>query len=614
MDSLIIIVVVMEKIVNRFSWKIGGASGDGVLNAGLMMFAKTCVRGGLYVFATAEYPSLIRGGHNNLDVRIGDREIFSQTKEVDLLVALNKETIDKHKHKLISGSGIIYDADEISLSKNEFSCDVKLYPVPLMRFAGMHGGKIMRNAVALGATMALLDSGLELLNSVIADNFGAKKGAAVAEQNIKAAKLGYDYVKNNFPDDFGFRLERMPSQKMLISGNEAVAAGAVKAGCKFFAAYPMTPASSILHNMAAFEKTYNIVVKHTEDEISAINMAIGASFAGARSMTATSGGGFALMAEGLGLAAQTETPLVIAEVQRPGPATGMATHSSQGDLRFVLHASTDEFPRIVIAPGDVGECYDLTIEAFNLADKYQMPVIILSDKYLAESYKAVDTLKTDVIIDRSTLLTDNEAEKQSSYLRYKITGSGVSPRAVPGQKNCMFVASSYEHDEEGRECENEENRIAMHNKRFRKFETAAKDTAKKGIAAKLYGNGVADFSIVSWGSPKGPILEAMKMLEKDGINVNYLQLIFLSPFPSETVAEIMKKSRTIVVENNKTSQLSGLIKEHTGLGVDYKILKYDGRPFLPEDIFDGVKKIILNNNIKRLIFSRDGLTEVEEAI
>ncbi len=593
------------KIVNNLSWKIGGEAGDGILNAGLVMFAKTCLRGGLYIFATAEYPSLVRGGHNHLDVRVSDKEVFSHTKKVDLLVALNKETIDRHKGKLVDGSGIIYDA-ELGLSKSDFACDVKLYPVPLEKFANECGGKIMRNTVALGATVGLLDFDIDLMKSVVKDNFSAKKGAEVAEQNIKAATLGYEHSKRNF-SDFGYMLQRMPSKgRFLLSGNEAVSAGAIKAGCKFFSAYPMTPASSILSTLAAQEKNYNIIVKHTEDEIAAINMAIGASYAGARSMTATSGGGFALMTEAFGLAAQTETPLVVVEVQRPGPATGMATHSGQGDLRYVLHCSTDEFPRFVIAPGDVKECYEMTTEAFNLADKYQMPVIILSDKYLGESYNTVDGFSADTVTDRGLLITEEEAEKQG-YLRYKITESGVSPRAIPGQKNCMFIASSYEHDEKGNECETEENRIAMHNKRFRKFDAAAKEI--EGISTKMHGKGTADFTIVSWGSTKGPILEAMKMLEKDGIVVNYLQLLVVSPFPERVVEGIMEKSKTIAVENNKTSQLSGLIKEHTGLDTNHKILRYDGRPFSPEDICEGIKSIAAGKNVKRVVLSKEGIVE-----
>ena len=266
----------MSKIVNKFSWKIGGEAGDGILNAGLQMFAKTCLRGGLEVFSTSEYPSLIRGGHNSLDVRVEDAEIFSHVKGINLLVAMNKDTIDKHKHKLSDHAGVIYDGDYTKLDPSEIeNSTIRLYSVPLFKIANENGGKIMRNTVALGATMALLDFDMEIFNGVISDNFGKKKGAAIVEANIKAAKAGYDYIKNNFPDDFKFRLEKQARKNnMFMSGNEAITAGMVKAGCKFYAAYPMTPASSLLSNMAALERQFNLVVKHTEDEIAAINMAI----------------------------------------------------------------------------------------------------------------------------------------------------------------------------------------------------------------------------------------------------------------------------------------------------------------------------------------------------
>lgn len=598
----------MNKIVNKFSWKIGGEAGDGILNAGLQMFAKTCLRGGLQVFATAEYPSLIRGGHNNLDVCVSDDDIFSHTREVNLLVAMNKETIDKHKHKLSDHAGIIYDGDYTKITPGDFEKPVRLYTVPLFKIANEHGGKIMRNTVALGATMALVDFDMGIFNGVIESNFGTKKGAAIVEANIKAGKAGYDYIKNNFPGDFKFRLEKRERQNNLfLSGNEAITAGMVKAGCKFYAAYPMTPASSILSNMASLERSYNIVVKHTEDEIAAVNMTIGASYAGVRAACGTSGGGFALMTEGLGLAAQTETPIVVIEAQRPGPGTGMATHSSQGDLRFMLHASTDEFPRVVIAPGDVDECFYLTAEAFNIAEKYQMPVIILTDKFLGESYWTTAEFDTkNVKIDRGLLLSDEEAEKTANYRRYKVTESGISPRAVPGQKNGAHVASSYEHDEEGYEREEEEIRVAMHNKRFRKFANLAKELPDP----ELYGPDTADVTIIAWGSTKGPIREAMKLLNRDGISTNYLQIVFMSPFPAKRAAEaINNASRTVLIENNKTAQLGGVIKEQTGLDVDHRILKYDGRPFSPEDIAAGVKEILNTNELKEVVFSKHGIVE-----
>ena len=599
----------MNKIVNKFSWKIGGEAGDGILNAGLQMFAKTCLRSGLQVFATAEYPSLIRGGHNNLDVRVSDSEVFSHTKETNLIVAMNKDTIDKHKHKLSDNAGVIYDGDFVKITQADFeNPTIRLYSVPLYKIANENGGKIMRNTVALGATMALVDFDMELFNKVISDNFGIKKGTAIVDANIKAAKAGYDYIKNNYPDDFKFKLEKMNRENnMFLSGNEAITAGAIKAGCKFYAAYPMTPASSILSNMAAQERNFNIVVKHTEDEIAAVNMAIGASYAGVRAATGTSGGGFALMAEGFGMAAQTEVPLVVIEAQRPGPGTGMATHSGQGDLRFMLHASTDEFPRVVIAPGDVEECFYKTIDAFNIAEKYQMPVIVLTDKFLGESFWTVKEFDTSKVkIDRGLLLSDSEMENIKDYRRYKVTEDGISPRAVPGQKNGMHTASSYEHDEEGYEREEEEIRVMMHNKRFKKLAELAKEINEP----KIYGPENADATIISWGSTKGPIREAMKLLHADGLSVNFLQVIFMSPFPSKKIADVINNSnRTIIIENNKTSQLGGIIREQTGLDVDHRILKYDGRPFSPEDIHAGVKEILNNEELKEVVFSKHGIIE-----
>ncbi len=590
-------------IVNKLSWKVGGEAGDGILNAGLQMFAKTCLRGGLHVFATAEYPSLIRGGHNNLDVRVDEKEVFSHSRFCDLLVALNKDTIDKHLWRMNKGGGIIFDS-ELALESRDFPEHVKLYPVPLLRIANENGGKIMRNTVALGASIALLDFDMDIFDGVIRDNFEAKKGDTIVEANVKAARAGYDYVKKNFPNDFGFRLHKVERKNtMFLSGHESVSAGCIKAGCKFFSAYPMTPASSVMMNLAAQERNYSLVLKHTEDEIAAINQAIGAAYAGVRAATGTSGGGFALMSEGFGMACQAEVPLVVIESQRPGPGTGMATHTGQGDLRFVLHASTDEAPRIIITPGDADECFHLTIDAFNLAEKYQMPVIVMTDKFLGESYSTVEEFDTKhVKIERGKLLSDAEAEKQKDYLRYKYTADSISPRAIPGQKNCMHVASSYEHDEEGNEREEETFRIAGHNKRFKKFELASREIP----GPKIYGPENADVTIIAWGSSKGPVLEGLKILQAEGIKANFLHVTFISPFPAEKIAETISNARKVVlVEGNKTGLLGGIIKEHTGLDTDHRITKYDGRPFAPEDIADGVREI-LKKGAKELVFSMKG--------
>ncbi len=600
---------ISEKVLNDFSWKIAGVAGDGILNAGLML-AKCAAKGGLWSFASAEYPSLIRGGHNHLDVRISERQLLTHTSKLNLLVALNQESVDKHAKKLTSGGGIIFDGDNLKLDQR-MRKDVNLYPVPLLKIANGLGNKIFRNVVAMGATLALADFDLELFNSVIRDNFGRKKGSEIAEANIKALKAGYDYVKSNFADNFKYKLKPAgKGNRLFMSGNEAISAGAIKAGCKFFAAYPMTPASSILHTMAAFEKDYNIVVKHTEDEIAAMNMAIGANFAGVRGMTATSGGGFALMTEAFGLAAQTETPLVVVNAMRPGPATGMATHSGQGDLRFILHAAPDDFPRIVLAPGTTEECYYLTFYAFNLAEKYQLPVVVLTDKYLGESYSTMEKFEANLKVDRGLLANDGQLKELSNnggYLRYRITDTGVSLRARPGQAGGEHVASSYEHDEEGYEREEEDNKNKMAAKRFRKLEEAAKEIPDP----VLIGPEDAELTIVGWGSTKGPILEAMKLMKKEGAKINYLQIVFVSPFPEKFVEAVLGKSKNIaIVENNQTAQMASVIREHTGIKIENKILKFDGRPFSPEELYSRFKEIILKGEISKE-FSGNNLLEVK---
>lgn len=576
--------------INNFSWKIAGSAGDGILSAG-MLFAKACMRGGLSVFAVSEYPSLIRGGHNNLDVIVREEKVYSQTNKIDMLIALNQDSIDYHLEKLNKDGCVVFDSTDVKVPET----DVLLIDIPLNKIANENGGQIMRNTVAMGATISLLNYDLSLFDKLIEERFG-KKSPEIIASNIKAAKAGYDFVLDK-KDKYKCKLEKRANKnEILITGNEAISVGAIKAGCKFYSAYPMTPASSLLSFMAAYEKKYNMVVKHTEDEIAAMNMAIGAAYAGARAMTGTSGGGFALMVEALGLAAMTETPLVVVEAQRPGPATGMATHSGQADLRFVLHSATDEFPRVIIAPGDVDECFYQMNTAFNLAERYQIPVIVLTDKYLGESYwsnKEFDT--THLKIDRGFLLDEKDIH---DYKRYKITDSGVSPRVIPGMKNGMHVATSYEHDEKGFEREEEPIRIAMHNKRFKKLNHILNDLPKP----KLVGDRNAKITIVAWGSTKGVIKEIMKK-NKD---VNYLQILYLSPFQSEDIAKILSESKTIVcIENNKTGQLAGLIREKTGIEVNYKLLKYDGRPFDPEDI-ENVLNNIEGSKEKEIII---GLTE-----
>jgi len=525
-------------------------------------------------------------------VRAHETEIFSQLKSVDVLVALNKETVDIHLGELSGGAGIVYDGEEFSLDDLK-SRDVRLYPVPFSRLLKEAGGEaIMKNNVALGASIALIDYDFEILKLVIADTF-KRKGEKVITDNQKASQAGYDYVRKAFGNDFRYKLKKAGGRgKMLLTGNDAISMGAIAAGCKFYAAYPMTPASSILHFMAAQERRFGIVVKHSEDEIAAINMAIGAGFAGVRAMVGTSGGGFCLMSEGFGLAGMIEVPIVVIEGQRPGPSTGMPTWTAQGDARFVLGASQDDFPRIIIAPGDIEECFYFTAEAFNLAEKYQTPVMILTDKYLAESHRTTPKFDTGKIrIERgATASADATAATQTMHFfkRYMYTATGISPRSIPPQKGGMYTATSDEHDEEGNITEEIEDRVKMMDKRMAKLDMAAKELRNPGII----GPQDADITIVGWGSTKFPILEAMKMLSGDKISVNYLQLVYLSPFPAQDVASALGGAkRTLMVENNYSAQVAGLIREKTGILIKDRLLKYDGRPFFPEEIIAKVKEV-----------------------
>lgn len=568
---------------------IGGKAGYGIMASGLI-FSKACSRGGLHVFDTVEYPSLIRGGHNTFNVRVDEQEIHSHIESIDLLVALNKETVDKHKDKITENGAIIFDCNETKIKENEIQRDIKLYNVPLLEIAKETSGKkVMRNTVSLGATVAIIDYDFSILESVIKDVF-RKKGSEVVNKNINAAKAGYDYAKKNYKNDFKIKLKKISDKKrMLLTGNEAICLGAIKAGCKFYSAYPMTPASPILHYMAAHEKKKNIVVKQTEDEIAAIHAAIGASFAGVRAMTATSGGGFSLMVEGLGLAAITETPLVVIEAQRPGPSTGLATRTEQADLKFVLNASQGEFPRIVIAPGDVEECFYLTANAFNLAEKFQVQVLILTDKHLGESHKTTERFSIDYKLDRGNLLTNEELKKTSDFKRFQVTKTGVSPRTIPGQKNGIFRAPSYEHDEYGWLSEEPSIRTKMVDKRGRKIDYIL----GKIPDPKIYGPKNAGITIIGWGSTKGAILEAMKYLKNDDINANFVHFNFINPFKTGSATRILKSAKkTIIVEQNKTLQLASIIKEKTGLDIDYNFKKYSGRQMFPSEVYSKIKEVL----------------------
>ena len=566
--------------INEFNWKIGGEAGEGIMVTGLI-FAKSCAKLGLEVFNYAEYPSRIRGGHNCYQVKAQDKKPVTAEKEIDILVALNKETIELHLNEMSSEGIIIYDSNLKDLSINFEG----LYPVPMEEIALKSGGKITKNNVSLGVTAAILDMPLDAINLSVTKAF-KDKGEKVLHMNLLAVKEGYDFVQQNPPKKRSCIVNKKEFlKKYVMTGNEAIALGAIKAGLKLYAAYPMTPASSILHFLAPLERKYRIVVKHTEDEISAILTAIGASYAGIRSMAATSGGGFSLMAEALGMAGITETPLVIAECMRPGPSTGMPTWTEQGDLRFVIHASQGEFIRIILTPGDIAEAYHLIQVSFNLAEKYQIPVILLSDKFLSESSESIDDLKQlDLPKERGKRLK----EVPQNYKRYDLSvEDGISWRAFPPGPNGMHLANSDEHDEYGLVTEESELRVKMVNKRMKRLEHIKSDVPKP----VLYGDVKSDISLIGFGSVKNPVLRAIEYLKKEGISVNYLHCLCPHPFVPENYFEFVKSAkRLICIENNFFGQFAGILQENLNIRIKEKLLKYDGRPFFPDEIVDYVRK------------------------
>jgi 2-oxoglutarate ferredoxin oxidoreductase subunit alpha len=383
---------------------------------------------------------------------------------------------------------------------------------------------------------------------------------------------------------------------MVIRGVQAVGIAKFRAGCAFQTYYPITPATDESEYLESHQKDYNIVVVQTEDEISALLMATGAAHAGVRAATSTSGPGFSLMAEGLGWAGHTEAPgPVVILWQRAGPSTGLPTRTEQGDIQFVLHAGHGEFPRIAIAPGDVMECFYDTFDAFNYAERFQMPVIVLADKYLASSYRTAEIPDTSELkVDRGLIVTEAGLEGQGPYKRYAFTPLGISPRTFPGTRAGIFHTTGDEHDELGSITENSENRIKMMQKRMRKLQVAA-ELIQDSKKVNFFGPPKADVTLVGWGSTKGPILDAMQDLEADAIRCNFLQVRYLNPFPTDLVSKYLSNSnRKVLVEGNFSGQLGALIREHTGIGMDRKVLKYNGRPFSQNEVYEGVKDVIKN--------------------
>ncbi len=572
-------------------WKIGGEAGYGIASAGAM-FSRAMLRFGKYVFDYSEYPSLIRGGHNTFEASISDKPLNAQRRPVNILVALDQPTVDKHVAELAEDAAVIYNTDNTDINQATFPEKAALIGMSLETMAEKAGApRVARNAVALGASFALVDMPFESLQQVIELNFELKhKEDTVIQVNVAAARAGYDYIRGQYSDVFQYSIQAGNQEdRIVLTGNDALSWGAIQAGCTFLSAYPMTPASSILHTLAKQAPTYNLVVKHVEDEISAINTAIGAGFAGVRAMTCTSGGGFCLMTEAWGMAGMMEVPIVAVEAMRTGPSSGMPTWGGQEDLKFVLNASHGELPRVVLAPGDIEECFIMMQQAFNIAEKYQTPVMVLTDKYLAASRQSVSVKKlVPIAKDRGQVLTEKDIASLDEYKRYALTDSGVSPRVYPGTPGGEHVENSDEHNEIGFSEESAAMRTRMVDKRFRKEALIIQDMP----VPELAGDKRADLTLISWGSTKGVIREAMTVLAGQGKKVNHLHIASISPFPVKQVKDAFKKAKKVaVVEGNKTAQFAGWMREQTGLNPDYKILKYDGRPFFCEELVETIKNL-----------------------
>lgn len=550
------------------NFKITGAAGEGIKSAGLIL-SKTAFHSNYFVHGYIEYPSLIRGGHNTFQTLISNTDQKTAKITLDLLIALTPEGLKTHQNETTDKTIILTDQSE----------QKPYLHIPFLKLAKKAGGSTQqRNIVSLGASCFFLNLPLKELNKTIAKNF-TKKGQVVVSLNQKAAKLGFNYAKENYTNK---KLDSLAPAKdkpkqIFLTGNHALALGAIAGGMKFYTAYPMTPATAILHILAKHQKEHQYIVRHSEDEIGVVNMAIGASYIGVRSMVATSGGGFSLMTEALGLSGVTETPLVVVLVSRPGPASGMPTWTGQGDLLFAINASQDEFPRIVLTPGDPEEAFTHGNLAQNLAEKYQIPVIIVSDKYLGESYFSTNKFPTKFSNQRYGLVTPKASDKP--FPRYKDTKTGVSDRPLPGQPGGVHLCNSYEHDELGYATEDSKERTSQVNKRAKKLKTLKTDQdLPKPI---LYGSKTASTTLISWGSNKGVILATLNNLK----DTNFIHFPICWPFPTDDFKNLTKNSKKLItLECNATGQLAKLIRQETGIKVDQQILKYDGRPFFPSEI------------------------------
>lgn len=569
-----------------YTLKIGGEAGQGIQTIGETL-AKVFARSGFHVFSHQDYESRIRGGHNFYQIRLSDSPVTASRRAIDILIAMDKESIALYEKELSERGQIIYDS---SLLREKYDSPHFLDLPFLSLSMEVSKSKIMANAVIMGGVLGMLGMKLDILNNIIEETFKTK-GSNIVDLNKKAILKGYEHAIRTCLR-CSFYIPPSSRKLMLIGGNDAIAFGAIASGLKFYVAYPMTPSTGIMNFIASKASEYGIIIEQAEDEISAINMAIGASFAGVRAMTGTSGGGFALMTEGLSLAGMTETPLVIALAQRPGPATGLPTRTEQGDLNFALHTAHGEFPRVIFAPGTPEQAFFLTNKAFDLAEKYQIQVIILTDQYLADSQWTYEGFDLAKLIYRDYRLKKESLNLLETYSRHVYTQNGVSPLGIPGESKHLIVTDSDEHDEEGHITENAKTRKEMVDKRLFKKLPHIRDEIMPPL---FYGDSSPKIVLIGWGSTFGVMKEVVDILGQN-IKIAMLHFSELYPFPETTKFDYLKILETaaisICIENNATGQFARLLRAETGYSVSKRINKYDGRPFIVDELMEKVIKEI----------------------
>lgn len=650
---------------------VGGPQGSGV-DSGANIFARACCYGGLYVFGNREYHSNIKGMHSYFQIRVSERPVYCHRSFVDLLATFDAETLVRHRYELAEGGEVIYDPSQdstkiediptiekelttevatrlkdnghgstiVDLVQDAREAGIRIHPIPYMNLVNEVAEKIgetmtskvtrVINVLTLGASFAVLNADLELLTKAIRAIFGARP--AVAEMNILAARIAHDYAKKSLETVSEARLERIETResRIFLMGNQAVGLGKLAGGCRFQTYYPITPAAdeseylesnetldlitkqgktpSRIGDASLKDSTGSIVVVQTEDEIAAINMASGAALTGVRASTSTSGPGFSLMVEGLGWAGMNEVPVVITYYQRGGPSTGLPTRHAQDDLRFAIHAGHGEFARIVLASGDIAECFYDAALAFNYAERFQMPVIHLLDKAIANSSNTYPTFDTSGIkIERGTILDSTGLQKllqeKGEYNRFQRTESGISPRVPLGTPGAVFWNTGDERNEKGHIDENPTNRVQMMEKRMTKLAIVDKEIP---ASEKLnyFGEKGEAATVVSWGSPKGAILEAKERLQSEGIGINFLQVRVLHPFPAAEFSALVNKSKKIIdVEMNYSGQLAGIVREKTGIVIDDFVVKYNGRPMTSDEVYTALRHTIRGEAERRQVLT-----------